>query len=97
MLSLELFLHQVLFWVLKVKTSNLTNIKVAQFTRLNAVVKKAISVKLLGTLKPELKNFTKCGTDYISNQPTISKATLNAMKRSSILEHLIKNTICEKV
>ena len=40
---------------------------------------------------------SKCVTDYISNQPkTINKATSNAMKRSSISEHLIKNTICEK-
>ena len=39
----------------------------------------------------------KCVRKHIKNQPkTISIATLNAMNRSSIAEHLIKNPICGK-
>ena len=37
-----LFLHPVLFWVLKEKTLNLTKKKVVWFTRLNAVAQTVI-------------------------------------------------------
>ena len=39
----------------------------------------------------------KCVREHIKNSPkTTSIATLNAMNRSSIAEHLIKNPICGK-
>ena len=43
------------------------------------------------------EHIPKCVSDHISNQPkTISIATSNGMKRSSISEHLIKNHNYEK-
>ena len=43
------------------------------------------------------EHIPKCVSDHISNQPkTISIATSNAMKRSSISEDLIKNPNCGK-
>ena len=49
-------------------------------------------------LKTRIKeHFPKCVRKHIKNQPkTISIATLNAMNRSSIAEHLVKNPICGK-
>ena len=49
-------------------------------------------------LKTRIKEHVpKCVREHIKNQPkTISIATLNAMNRSSIAEHLIKNPICGK-
>ena len=43
------------------------------------------------------KHVPKCVREHIKSQPkTSSIASLNAMNRSSIAEHLIKNPICEK-
>ena len=43
------------------------------------------------------EHIPKCIREHINNQPkTISIATSNAMNRSSISEHLIKNTISWK-
>ena len=43
------------------------------------------------------EHIPKCAIDHISNQPkTTSTATSNAMKRSSISEHSIKNANCGK-
>ena len=62
------------------------------------------TMALPDVLKKQIKNKTrikehvpKCVREHIKNQSkTISIATLNAMNRSSIAEHLIKNLICGK-